>query len=1337
MKKQIILLIIISIQSLFSPNYAFAAEPVVDVYTCMGKPIADYMNAVIAAKNAGRIPSNIHLLSPAFNMTSYTFTGIVQGMKDAGADFDGVEGIAGNVYNVSGQTISHYMETVKAQFPGKRFYITETGTFDHSANGIASLKDEFSKIKSDGSYSAALLFNGTDTNGGWSQHAFPDDIIRELTNAGGEKIGINFATVYDRPDRVYEQASSLGAKWTLEIAGSADSTKKGIIKAHNNGLIPIVRIGIGSDSGGFDDVDTYINFLSNIASVGGEIYAIAGPNEPDLEPWLTPGCDLGALPGLRKACAGPYNGEQQPNLTEVIGHNGQKPWEISGYFRQLKPDVNDFANQLSTSLKISGQQFFHTNFSSVVNQLVGSVKTSSPDYIETRIKDYKPPATLVSQVPGFDYLGSFDVQSTQKSEDESYVDFSKRLMPVGPTGTAPDQLGTKSEIPVKFMACLQNPVCNAVKDSKEALQNCIKSTYSGLCIKNEDKSISGDCECKGVNPKTTCVEVGRKFEFDGSVNLIEPPELFAMERAYLDLKRKYVNTPVDSLNDRYLALTPEVIEKKQKLAEKQNTLATNPNVNNEKPPIETLINPNLASADTAPTTTTCDPATDPYQCAAGCTPTGCYGIPGQGPIWRPELTLDNNGVPTYAVCMIGEGQNCNLDHISIKVNGQGPDGGNGSLYTNNNGCYTAGNGGSSDPSKNLPGFSAAVAEGSCTTISFEIAGGRPAQCSDMGQSLSQACSVCKEVGGIITTTCKPGPKPPEKIVDCRDCGSWAPPYACEKIDKPILISKKECTEGNCTANVDLNAVNVDYSEQNPTPGGDWFSNLFESISNFWATLFGVGSGDTVEFGALKCKREASTSECDNGTNILDYACPAGCKKPNGDSCENRPGGAGRWICAYKVDKYLLYAYPETFNSDLNKHKSSDMQINNALFKVPNVTDKYFDPEYAMASVSFKLEIDTSGNKLKGSFGEESITNNQKPSDEGSFGDSNSYLFLDTPPNEATKTMNVGYYNFYQPQASGYCLSQSYLGLPGAERSPLCGPFDFAGTTGGLIPIGNSDPDAPISNSPDVQSAANAASTSNNIPVPVLMAIFETEYGREDPNNPFNQATYICKRNSDTATGPMQITDGTVMSYLRGNEATTWNIKTWNPGEDFSSDGRCQIGIAMEIAARILAGKANDAKTLGYLTTVDFNNMLTAIYASGGYYGTKNCAPDALTQKAWGKNISYCDYFIYRVSKYNGYPGQACTTLSPSCDGIGPFNEGTGAQSGPTQGTVNPDSNQNQTQVSVNNPKGDTKTQKDFLIDVQNLMNKYKDQIKTDNPTINDLPPAMIEEMKALGSKYKK
>ena len=70
------ILLIVALFLLSSSKEVKAQYPTPD-YACMGQPLADYMNAVIAG--AGSLP-NIRLLSPAFNMTSFTFDGIINAM---------------------------------------------------------------------------------------------------------------------------------------------------------------------------------------------------------------------------------------------------------------------------------------------------------------------------------------------------------------------------------------------------------------------------------------------------------------------------------------------------------------------------------------------------------------------------------------------------------------------------------------------------------------------------------------------------------------------------------------------------------------------------------------------------------------------------------------------------------------------------------------------------------------------------------------------------------------------------------------------------------------------------------------------------------------------------------------------------------------------------------------------------------------------------------------------------------------------------------------------------------------------------------------------------------
>ena len=92
-------------------------------YQCVGKSLADYMNAIIAG--AGNL-SNVKLLSPAFNMTSYTFDDIVNAMGQNGAKFGELDGIAGNVYNVENHRITDWLDEKLANpnITGKSIYLT-------------------------------------------------------------------------------------------------------------------------------------------------------------------------------------------------------------------------------------------------------------------------------------------------------------------------------------------------------------------------------------------------------------------------------------------------------------------------------------------------------------------------------------------------------------------------------------------------------------------------------------------------------------------------------------------------------------------------------------------------------------------------------------------------------------------------------------------------------------------------------------------------------------------------------------------------------------------------------------------------------------------------------------------------------------------------------------------------------------------------------------------------------------------------------------------------------------------------------------------------------------
>ncbi len=290
---------------------------------CVGRGLADYMNAVIAG--AGNIP-NVRLLSPAFNMTSATFDGIVNSMGQNGAKFGELDGIAGNVYNVENRRITSWL-TEKLANPyvsGKPVFITETGEKDFADGKIGldeaktRLKPELDALRTVGNQwnvQAVLLFNGLGANSGFSSFQWSDNGLREL--CGGYScgpVGINQASFFSQSDTRYSIMRDLNMLYDLEIAtsGNVDAVIRAV-NALPNGSI-IVRVGVGDDSGGFSDPQKYVDFIKAVAGKTTKtVYFIAGPNEPDSEFWADPQCKTNTLPAKKGPLEEGFN-PQNSNL---------------------------------------------------------------------------------------------------------------------------------------------------------------------------------------------------------------------------------------------------------------------------------------------------------------------------------------------------------------------------------------------------------------------------------------------------------------------------------------------------------------------------------------------------------------------------------------------------------------------------------------------------------------------------------------------------------------------------------------------------------------------------------------------------------------------------------------------------------------------------------------------------------------------------------------------------------------------------------------------------------------------------------------------------------------
>ncbi len=308
--------------------------------SCMGRAVAEYMNTVINI--AGNL-QHIRLLSPAFNIGSVYTPPLIQGMNAYPANWAGLDGIAVNAYNCCGRTVTEHIDYGIGNIPvSLPIMVTETGRITGT---YTELGDQMNRIKGDvgHDYIGALFFNVFNTNGGWSQFAIPSN---ELSNACGGScsgLGANSATFYPESSGFYDSTRNAGMTYTLSISNADQSTTDGVLMSVGRGLTPIIRIGTAFSSG--PDAGTYANYLvslDNQLPAGSTVYAIAGPNEPEAEPWAGPQCQttssqptgpcLSSLntcdPGLPNQCVNSPDCRDNGDGTETCWFNVSRTRDI-------------------------------------------------------------------------------------------------------------------------------------------------------------------------------------------------------------------------------------------------------------------------------------------------------------------------------------------------------------------------------------------------------------------------------------------------------------------------------------------------------------------------------------------------------------------------------------------------------------------------------------------------------------------------------------------------------------------------------------------------------------------------------------------------------------------------------------------------------------------------------------------------------------------------------------------------------------------------------------------------------------------------------------------------
>ncbi|MBU0708395.1 hypothetical protein KJ596_01430 [Patescibacteria group bacterium] len=271
---------------------------------CISENLADYIRAVFDEFGTEGY-DHIRFLSPAFNMTSAHFPGFANSLDaQLGPQYSlhSFHAVAGNAYNTTWGSISDFMAVARNTAIGNEdILLTEIGWYPHETNrDLDLLRQEISGFSGNGII-GGLIFNVFNHNPAFAAQSMNNTDIQYVCSGDcyGAGVGANSAHYYWNPS-LYSRAISNNMRYTLEIGttnnGSVTSAVlSGISAAHSGGMIPIVRLGVGDNSGGFYPVENLISFIRNLHQQvhSGTVYVIIGPNEPLSECWATPMCECG------------------------------------------------------------------------------------------------------------------------------------------------------------------------------------------------------------------------------------------------------------------------------------------------------------------------------------------------------------------------------------------------------------------------------------------------------------------------------------------------------------------------------------------------------------------------------------------------------------------------------------------------------------------------------------------------------------------------------------------------------------------------------------------------------------------------------------------------------------------------------------------------------------------------------------------------------------------------------------------------------------------------------------------------------------------------------------
>jgi hypothetical protein len=267
------------------------ATSAVAAATCIGNAIGNYYSEVV-----DQLPSLSHvkLLSPAFNMTSNLSPTIFTTFYDTIGSHH-IDGFAGNLYHAGGKSaVDYYRETWIPLLGNGHLYITEFGNHD-SPQDTSPIIGEYTQLAGYGAIQSINLFNALGTHPGFSDFQLSTQKIGDVTGPNRGKGGINSAmpVTYGFADQVNDLGLNPKLTWATQIV-SSPSQRGDVASAvnHSNDLniTEILRLCAGN-SCDFENPQTLADFIKYLdGHVGGTVYIIVGPNEPDVEGWASKSC---------------------------------------------------------------------------------------------------------------------------------------------------------------------------------------------------------------------------------------------------------------------------------------------------------------------------------------------------------------------------------------------------------------------------------------------------------------------------------------------------------------------------------------------------------------------------------------------------------------------------------------------------------------------------------------------------------------------------------------------------------------------------------------------------------------------------------------------------------------------------------------------------------------------------------------------------------------------------------------------------------------------------------------------------------------------------------------